>query len=357
MRPVVKLPENSLLVGELPRGCQLCLRGRKSLVLITGLCHVRCPYCPLPPEVLGRDVVLVNDVEVRSWRQVLEECLTCSSLGVGISGGEPALVPERVYSVAQYLKAYFGPHFHIHIYTHARALRWRVAEFLILSCDEVRVHSLSCDEVRTALQVLEQVRRREYRDVDLGVEVPVFPGTEQQLLNLAETVWRCGVFLNLNELELTEGNREYLTKLGYRVRPDSATAVVGSWECGRRVVEEVARRIPDLTIHLCTVAAKERLQLRTRQYYRALLLAEPHEQVTDDGTLLKLLVENLRDLPPELRKELPPEVTMVKEEGLELHPSVLDYPWLTATLRRRGAMVRRVEEGFIGGRRVKFQVL
>ncbi|HRZ19884.1 MAG TPA: radical SAM protein, partial [Methanofastidiosum sp.] len=38
---------NSYYTGKLSKGCKLCIKGRKSVLFVTGLCGVNCYYCPL----------------------------------------------------------------------------------------------------------------------------------------------------------------------------------------------------------------------------------------------------------------------------------------------------------------------
>lgn len=51
----------SIIYNDLPTGCKLCLMGLKSILFITGLCNVKCFYCPVSRERIGRDVIYIND--------------------------------------------------------------------------------------------------------------------------------------------------------------------------------------------------------------------------------------------------------------------------------------------------------
>ncbi|MEM2983791.1 MAG: hypothetical protein QXL24_01105, partial [Candidatus Jordarchaeaceae archaeon] len=98
MRKISKTRVGSIFIGELSEGCQLCIRGTKLVLFVTGLCEhpPSCSwYCPISYERKGRDVTFANERLILDDNDVISEATLCSAEGTGITGGEPLLVLER----------------------------------------------------------------------------------------------------------------------------------------------------------------------------------------------------------------------------------------------------------------------
>jgi len=126
----------------------------------------------------------------------------------------------------------------------------------------------------------------------VGFEVPSLPGEEdrtERLISFAEDI---GLdFVNLNELELSEGNWSRLQERGLEVRDEVSAAIVGSEEAAlRRLGRE--REMP---VHYCSSRFKDTVQLRRRIKRRARRVARPSDVITDEGTLLKGVAEGPMD--------------------------------------------------------------
>jgi len=104
MPSVRKLPRGSMVMGRLPRGCVLCQKGAKLVLLITGRCAAGCYYCPLSAEKAGRDVMFADEMRARSENDVLLEARLIDALGTGITGGDPLCVPVRTLRFIRLLK-------------------------------------------------------------------------------------------------------------------------------------------------------------------------------------------------------------------------------------------------------------
>ena len=101
----------------MPRGCELCYPGLKAVIFVTGLCDDWCYYCPVSRERLGKDVFRVNERNVSSIREAVNEIERSGARGASITGGDPLLRPSRTLEIIRVLKEVFGRRFHIHLYT------------------------------------------------------------------------------------------------------------------------------------------------------------------------------------------------------------------------------------------------
>lgn len=279
------------MYGRLPRGCELCQRGLKSVVFLTGLCPARCFYCPLSKARRSRDVFYVNErkIDVDLPRKalraaVLNEVYTSASLGAGITGGDPLEKMDRTVWIIRTLKESFGDDFHIHLYTSALTLDEQKMRLLARAgLDEIRLHtplSLLPEKLRIAL--------RYEGEVDVGLEYPVLPNGGETLKKIISLAAEMGAsFINLNELEFTETNSAALRRAGFRLAEDYRTAE-GSRETALDVLGWAAETGVPITVHFCPASFKDYYQTGLRHYRRGQVSALPHHMVTDDGTLLEL---------------------------------------------------------------------
>jgi pyruvate formate-lyase activating enzyme-like uncharacterized protein len=317
--------------GRLSKGCTLCARGSKMVLLVTGRCSSGCFYCPLSEVKKGRNVTYANERPVDGVEEVLEEARSIDAEGTGVTGGDPAEAMVRTTGMVYALKNEFGKGHHVHLYTARPLGREELKELRNAGLDEVRFHP-PVDALRdvAAAGYTEAVAVTRELGMDAGYEVPVLPDHAEDLRAfLASTVDAPGEpFVNLNELEFSTGNAEALSARDYLVRDDISAAVEGSEELGRSLVEEFAPT--GLRIHYCSAAFKDGVQLRSRLARRAKNVVRPHELITEDSTLLKGVVETddpaavARDL--QARFDVPPDL-MVVDAGngvLELAPWVIE---------------------------------
>ncbi len=268
--------------GVLPRGCQLCMRGSKIVVFVTGVCRESCFYCPVSPRRFNRDVVYVDEERVGGLRGVVAEALRVGAEGAAITGGEPLERLGRVVSIIRALKEAFGDEFHIHLYTSGRWLTRSVVRVLEdAGLDELRIHP-----VEESLWSRVELAVRSRRWMSVGVEVPVFPGDEERLKRRMKWLEEIGAdFINLNEVEVAPHRVESFVARGYRVR---GYVVEGSYEAGLALVEWAARELSRLNVHFCPASYKDRVQHRARLNRKAERVALLYEEATGRGTLVYL---------------------------------------------------------------------
>ena len=302
MNAARELPRGSLVKGGLPRGCALCQKGAKMVLLVTGICASACYYCPLSEEKAGRDVIFADELRVRGPRDILLEARLIDAEGTGITGGDPLCAPKRTLGYIRLLKSRFGKGHHIHLYTAGKCRPAIMKKLGDAGLDEIRFHPPQGSWDRLESSALAPIIRAAIDSkMTTGVEVPAIPGEEKRLLRLAKSLDAMGAaFLNLNELEYSQTNYKKLNRRGFTVRDDISSGVLGSEKTARRVVDRFGGK---MAIHYCSSGFKDGVQLRRRILRRAKNVARPYQVITGEGTLLTGIVEGPKTVLGTLRRE------------------------------------------------------
>ena len=276
----------SKYVGELPLGCKLCYQGAKAVIFITGVCYEKCYYCPISSERKDKDVVYVNEVKVLSPKDLLKEIYEMKALGASITGGEPLLFPQRVIETVDLLKSVFGEKFHIHLYTVGKHVtKDIIAKLYNVGLDEIRFHVRDFRVFKNIELALK------YTDIDVGIEVPLIPGFKNFYIRLLKEAEKIGVkFVNFNEMEFTESNAEELRARGFRLKKNSYTAVEGSEKEALEVLKWASCNLREISVHYCSVAYKDLVQTKRRLLRKAMEIAKPYDEVTNEGLIRRVQI-------------------------------------------------------------------
>src|SRR5438445_4111396 len=312
--------------GGLPVGCRQCTGGAKMVLFVTGICSFHCFYCPVSDEKMYKDVVFADEKRVTKDEDVLEEAHAIQATGAGITGGDPLDAVERTCHYVRLLKREFGPKFHTHLYTmstDADKIR-RLAE---AGLDEIRFHvppGLWSRAAGSAFVGASRLARS--LGLTVGLEVPLIPEREADLIRLIEWAGAEGLaFGNLNEMEFSEANFPRMKVHGYEMKHELSYGVKGADPVALRILE----RRWKTTVHYCTSGYKDGWQLRSRIKRRAERAAQPWDVVTEDGTLVKGILEGsdlerlMRDL--EVRHRVPKDLMGLDDarKRLEVAPWIL----------------------------------
>ncbi len=302
----------------MPRGCQLCVRGAKVVLFVTGLCQRDCFYCPLSEKRSGKDQPYANERPIRKNADILVEAESMEALGSGITGGDPNLRFSRVIKYLRLLKMRFGARHHVHMYCCGELSTAQLRELERAGLDEIRFHTWSTKPVELALGV----------GLSAGVEVPVIPGTYKKMVSFLSELDKVHCkFVNLNELEFSDTNLAELRARGFKVKSPVSMAARGSEEQAVRVLRWAAKNTR-LNIHYCPSSLKDSVQLRNRLKRKARNVARPHEVITPDGLLLKGIIQDIpKSRLSQLRSRLirvyrvPAELVIVdrQKNRIELH--------------------------------------
>jgi hypothetical protein len=270
------------------KGCQFCVKGRKLVLFITGICPRNCFYCPISDIKKNHDVIYANERPITKVSEAIEESILCESKGAGITGGDPLARLERTIKYIKTLKKKFGKDFHIHLYTSLDLVNENNLKRLFnAGLDEIRFHlDIDNDKLWPRLKLAKHFKW------NVGVEIPVIPERKKQLIKLIKFIEPYVDFLNLNELEMSDCKSNKLLEMGFKARDNNTYAVKGSEELALKLL-----KISKVPTHFCTVDLKDNVQLANRIKLRAKNVATKFDIITKDGSLVRNVIY-LSDLKP-----------------------------------------------------------
>ena len=297
------------------------------VLFVTGICSFHCFYCPVSDEKMYKDVVFADEKRVMRDEDVLEEAHAIQATGAGITGGDPLDAVERTCHYIRLLKREFGPKFHTHLYTMSTDAD-KIRRLADAGLDEIRFHvppGLWSRADGSAFVGASRLARS--LDLTVGIEVPLIPEREPDLVRLIEWAGAEGLaFVNLNEMEFSEANLPRMKVHGYEMKHELSYGVKGADPVALRILGRKWRT----TVHYCTSGYKDGWQLRARIKRRAEHVARPWDVVTDDGTLVKGIVEgsNLEGLMADLSRRYRVPMDLMGLDGakkrLEIAPWILE---------------------------------
>ncbi|KYC46194.1 MAG: 7-carboxy-7-deazaguanine synthase [Candidatus Methanofastidiosum methylothiophilum] len=313
--PIKKTDANSIYTGKLPEGCKLCIKGRKSVLFVTGICHVNCYYCPVSNEKKGKDVSYINERKLEKKEDVLEEIKACDSKGISFTGGDPLLKIEKCLEYAKLIKEDDSKH-HIHLYTGSTDKTSTGLKKLEGYVDEVRFHVKSQKEIETLKSVLDM-------DFNFGIEIPAIPGDFDRISSIIQSASSVGFsFINLNEFEYTETNWDNLSGKGFNFDTDTSM-VKGSKVLSIELIEKY-QDLP-ISLHFCPSVLKDAIQLRRRWERRAKNTKKYYEEIDDCLIVKGELSGNVEDITKYLTEEL-----NISKKMYEVHGDKVFTHWAIA---------------------------
>ena len=295
-----KTPYYSYKIGSLPKGCQMCVKGEKLVLFITGLCPRSCYFCPISDKKYKKDVTYADEWPTTDINQIVKEAKLISAKGAGLTGGDPLCKLQRTISYIKALKKQFGKEFHIHLYTSLDLVTENNLKKLYNSgLDEIRIHLDFEDNKLWAKLALPLAF-----EWDVGIEIPVIPSKEAEIKKIIQIIDNINKnsenkikFLNLNELEIADNKVSKLAKLGYKTKDQFSYAIKGSNELALKLLSFIMDKKIKLNVHYCTATLKDKVQLANRIKRRAKNTAKPSDIINKDGTLTRGVIY-LEELKP-----------------------------------------------------------
>ncbi len=344
---MIKRFYSNYYIGELPKGCKICSKGAKLVLFVTGVCNRACFYCPLSEKRRWKDVVYANERPVKSFDDILEEARLMKARGAGITGGEPYLRFERTVKFIKFLKKKFGEEFHIHMYTASNISREKLKILKDSGLDEIRYHLLN-----TESEVWNSIYDAISLELKTGIEIPALPNNEETIIEIARKLNDIGGdFLNINELEFSHTNANELIKRGYRLKSMRSYAVKNSRETALNAMKKCKN--VKICIHFCSSRFKDTVQLKNRLRRMARSVKKPFEKISDDGLLIKGIIEidrNDIDMLKEIlsyiinRYKFDEKYFYLNIEKCRIETSVEIVRYLSRNFRRRDLKYYVIEE-------------
>jgi uncharacterized protein len=276
-----KTKYHSYKTGKLAKGCQLCVKGRKSVLFSTGLCPRNCFFCPISDKKKNNDVIFINELKINELdiKSLIKEIKLSSSKGVGITGGDPLVKISRTAGFIKILKKNLGKKFHIHLYT---------SFDLATENNLTKLHKAGLDEIRFHPDIDSE---KLWKNIDnatkfkwvTGIEVPIIPDKEKELMRILEYFKDKVKFFNFNELEMSDNKNVSKFKTKYKLANNESYAVKGSMDLGLKLLKYCSKN--KLNSHLCSVKLKDKVQLANRIKLRSKTAKLKTDKVTREGLL------------------------------------------------------------------------
>ncbi len=272
--------------GNLPKGCQMCVLGEKLVMFVTGVCSMKCFYCPISEQKYLKDVIYANEWKLDDEKDIsalLEEARLTDAKGAGFTGGDPLARIGRTVKYIRLLKRKFGEGFHIHLYAPLNLLTKNNLDALSKAgLDELRLHPDLYHKKSWERMALAADKRYNWQ---LGIEIPAIPGREKMIKELIDYAMPYIKFLNINELEISDTNAQHLLERDFHARDNLSYGVVGSEALAKKLLKYAEKK--GIPTHYCTTKLKDKIQLANRIKRRAKRAAKKYDIITKEGMLIR----------------------------------------------------------------------
>ncbi|MCK9569243.1 4Fe-4S cluster-binding domain-containing protein [Candidatus Pacearchaeota archaeon] len=283
----MKTKFDSYCINGIAKGCKYCVKGKKLVLFVTGVCTRNCWYCSLSKKRKNKNLIFANERECKNFDDILEEAKESKATSAGITGGDPLIFFDKTIEFAMKLKKTFGKKFHIHIYLPTKLVTKDKLEKLSKCVDEVRFHPEFLINSKKETEDFEKIKLASlfWKKENIGIELPMIPEKKKEILEFILKMEKFVSFVNLNEFELSETNFEIITK-NYSLK-EGGYVIRESLEAGKWILNELSKRKSKLKVHMCTAELKNCSQFANRLKRHTIL---PYGKKTKDGTVIYLIV-------------------------------------------------------------------
>jgi len=283
----MKTKFSSYCLNGIAEGCNLCVKGRKLVLFISGKCSRACWYCSLSEKRKNKNIIWANEREIKNTKQLIEEAKDSNAKGAGITGGDPLLFLSRTLKFASALKKEFKNKFHIHIYLPTKLVSSSNLKKLSKYVDEVRFHPEFILDSSTQNKDIEKIKLAEnyWKKSNIGIELPMIPDKKQEILEFILKIKDIVGFVNLNEFEISDTNFNII-KSKYNLNKDTYT-ILKSRKSGVWILNQLNKLKLKNKVHFCTACLKNNYQYQNRLKLHKI---KKFGRKTSEGTVIYLSV-------------------------------------------------------------------
>ena len=264
----------SVVLGDISPACVACTGDCKSQTLeISNNCHRDCYFCFNPNQ---EDFAYYCE-HLYPWRTQLDKLAkeggdpyTC----IALTGGEPLLYPEETCGFFRRAAKHF-PDAHLRLYTTGDMLDDKLlADLRDVGLDEIRFSVKLDDPAGARAHTLANMALAKDYIETVMVEMPVIPGTEEEMHDLLRRLDEIGLYsVNLLEFAYPMWNWEAFESRGFELRNPpfdvvydyvyaGSLAVAGSEELSLKLMLWAHEEGLHLGLHYCSLENKHRSQIR-----------------------------------------------------------------------------------------------
>ena len=270
----VRNSDKSIYVNHISPSCVACQTGIGSSTFFISLnCHRDCFYC-FNPNQEGYEYYRGHMRDVIAKLDELRQ--TNPRMGhLALTGGEPLLHKEQTYGFFEHVRELY-PNSYTRLYTSGDHIDRATLESLQKSgLKEIRFSIRMHDLAKGHRHTLDNIAMARGYIPNVMVEMPVLPGTLEEMKDLLVELDRLGIFgINLLELCFPLSNADVFREKGYRVKARPFRVLYNYWYAGGLPIagsETVCLDLMDfaleaglkLGVHYCSLENKH-----TGQIYR-----------------------------------------------------------------------------------------
>ena len=257
----------SICLGRKSSACQACAKGIGTATLfISFQCHRNCYFCFNPNQ---------NNYEYyktskNDWRRELQQISASGEKlsHLALTGGEPLLHDEDTVEFFRFARKLY-PDVHTRLYTAGDLLTVSILEKLAQTeLNEIRF-SIKMEDLKESRQeLLKKIALAKEYIRDVMVEMPVIPGTLDEMKELLLTLDQLGIYgINLLEFCFPLNNTGEFAARGFRIKYPPHPVLYNFWYAGGlpiagseidalKLLEFAAEKKLRLGVHYCSLTNK-----------------------------------------------------------------------------------------------------